>query len=157
MAEIIIEKLKKNDAPLLAATFQKAILGDFKHYPKNAVDKFIEIWSEKYFNKRKKVVVIAKNDSKIVGFVIGRKQWLDSGVGEIEWVWVNKNHRNKGVARKMLENAEKIYRDSGHHKVELTADSPKTWEIYKRFGFKKEGFNRDGMWHIDTYKYGKIL
>jgi ribosomal-protein-alanine N-acetyltransferase len=86
--------------------------------------------------------LVAKEDGDIIGFVIGRiyagKKLL---VGHILTIDVSPTHRHIGIAQKLLEEIEKIFRNKGVKECHLEAreDNIAALRLYEKLGYKRIG------------------
>ena len=97
-----------------------------------------------------------KNDSDIIGVCELIRDWEHKGKIFIFAFYIERNHRKKGIGKKLLGEVVDILKDEGFTEVELTVDpdNESAVGLYKRFGFKKvalreneygRGVNRDLM------------
>lgn len=88
------------------------------------------------------VSLIAKLDNEIVGFIIGRIEvGRKSLMGHILTIDVLPTHRRKGVAQKLLEEMEKIFKEKGANVcyLEVREDNIGALSLYQKTGYKKIG------------------
>lgn len=154
---IIIKKVQRTETDDVYKAFRKSLKEDFNYYPKKRIKQFQEIWSPKFFRKRRPLVFIAKDNLKVVGFIIAKRPWLDCGVGEVNWLWVDSKYRGQSLGEKLILALEKFYLTLGVHKITLEADNPKTQNYYKKIGFAKEGFKKNDYFHMNFISYAKFL
>lgn len=112
---------------------------------------------KKYFLKKikNKEGFVALEENKIVGFIgfskeyfkivcSKRKSFQDSDY--LDWVFVDKNYRGKGIAETLIK---KFEQDAKKRKVRrifsttILKNKP-ALNLHKRLGYKKEGY----VWHI---------
>jgi len=88
------------------------------------------------------VSLVSRVKGKIVGFVIG-KIYMDkkSATGHILTIDVSLEHRRKGIGQRLLQEIEKIFRDSGVKIccLETREDNIAALNLYQKFGYKRVG------------------
>ncbi|MEK7510380.1 MAG: ribosomal protein S18-alanine N-acetyltransferase [Patescibacteria group bacterium] len=103
---------------------------------------------ERYFQKYPDEFMVAQQDEKILGYIIGRTK--DNGSARIAWLAVLPSCRGKGVGRKLLEYLLNHFEDRGIKKVFLFVRTHNTPAIslYEKVGFtilrKVEKYYRNG-------------
>ncbi|MEM2546825.1 MAG: ribosomal protein S18-alanine N-acetyltransferase [Candidatus Bathyarchaeia archaeon] len=86
------------------------------------------------------ISLVAKEDGKIVGFVIGMLSVGDNvTVGHVLTIDVSINHRRKGVGIKLLQEIEKIFKNkqAGLCRLEVREDNVAALNLYRKLGYKK--------------------
>lgn len=88
------------------------------------------------------ISLIAKENNKIIGFVIGMVYVEDDVLtGHILTIDVSPSHRRKGVGIKLLQELEKIFRIK-HVKIsrlEVREDNIAALSLYQKLGYRKVG------------------
>lgn len=157
MDKVIVKKLQRKEALKMSGTFKRSLEEDFNYYPRKIIPEFKEMWDLKFFQKRKPLVFIAKDNGNVVGFIIAKRPWKGSGVGEINWLWVDPKYRRKGIGRKLLGILTEKYKELSCHKMTLEADNPKSQNYYPKAGFVREGYKKNDYYHLDFVSYAKFL
>ncbi len=88
------------------------------------------------------VGLIAKEDEKIVGFIIGTIQSEESSlIGHIITIDISKTHRRKGLGVRLLQEIEKILRENGANEccLEAREDNTAALNLYQKLGYTKAG------------------
>lgn len=88
------------------------------------------------------ISLIAKVDSEIAGFVIGRASVDRNALnGHILTLDVSPRHRRKGVGKKLLEEIERIFKEKGAEAcyLEVREGNAAALSLYLRFGYRKIG------------------
>ena len=103
-------------------------------------EKFLYGLTQKIY-KPDRVVLVAEEDGKIIGFVMGVARYYEYGtaalVGSCEHLYVYPEHRDKGVAFKLLEVLQNNGRAMGCKEIEfITKYDEKLIKIYGRKGYK---------------------
>jgi ribosomal-protein-alanine acetyltransferase len=86
------------------------------------------------------ISLVAKEDGNIVGFVIGRiHAGKKSLAGHILTIDVSPTHRHRGIAQKLLEEIEKIFRNKGVKECQLEAreDNVAALKLYEKLGYER--------------------
>ncbi|MGM0389854.1 MAG: GNAT family N-acetyltransferase [Natrinema limicola] len=80
-------------------------------------------------------------DTTITGFVDGR---LEDGWGEIRWLFVDPEHRGKGIGTELYETAIETLRDRGAEHICVTVLEANTegHDFVERFGLEHDGDRR---------------
>ena len=86
--------------------------------------------------------LVAKEDGNIIGFVIGRI-YAETKLlaGHILTIDVSPTHRHMGIAQKLLEEIEKIFRNKGAKecRLEVREDNIVALRLYEKLGYKRIG------------------
>jgi len=86
------------------------------------------------------ISLIAKISSEIVGFIIGMVYYeRNMPVGHILTIDVALAYRKRGIAQKLLQGIEKIFREKGLRAVhlEVREDNIAALRLYQKLGYKK--------------------
>lgn len=86
------------------------------------------------------ISLIAKISSEIVGFIIGMVYYeRNMPVGHILTIDVALTYRKRGIAQKLLQGIEKIFREKGLRAVhlEVREDNIAALRLYQKLGYKK--------------------
>ncbi|MBX5328741.1 MAG: ribosomal protein S18-alanine N-acetyltransferase [Candidatus Bathyarchaeota archaeon] len=96
------------------------------------------------------VGLVAKISGKIVGFVIGMLYVERTALaGHILTIDVSTAYRKKGIAQKLLQGIEKIFKEKGAKTchLEVREDNIVALRLYQKLGYKKvarlKGYYRD--------------
>jgi ribosomal-protein-alanine acetyltransferase len=84
--------------------------------------------------------LIARINNEIAGFIIGAAYYERSAqVGHILTVDVTPAYRQKGVAQKLLQEIEKIFKEKGFRAscLEVREDNIAALGLYRKLGYKK--------------------
>jgi GNAT superfamily N-acetyltransferase len=81
-------------------------------------------------------------DDKLISYVqvfvkIGKKTQKKSAI--ISKLYINKEHRKKGLSRKLVHKAKEFAKDKGREKINLNT-FPINFEVYKKLGFKVDSY-----------------
>jgi len=88
------------------------------------------------------ISLVAKVNDKIVGFIIGKiNVQRKSLVGHILTIDVSPVHRRKGIAQKLLQEIEKIFKEKGLEVcyLEVREDNIVALSLYHKSGYRKIG------------------
>jgi len=88
------------------------------------------------------VSLIAETDHETVGFIIGLiQEYGDARIGHIFTVDVLTKHRRRGVASRLLDDLERIFRERGVQTshLEVRADNLAAQELYRKHGYMDVG------------------
>ena len=86
------------------------------------------------------VSLVAKVNSEIIGFIIGIIYLeRNSPTGHILTIDISPIHRRKGIAQKLLQEIEKIFKEKGVKacRLEVREDNIAALRLYQKFGYKK--------------------
>jgi ribosomal-protein-alanine acetyltransferase len=86
------------------------------------------------------VGLVAKENGEIVGFIIGTLYIeRNSLTGHILTVDVLPTHRREGIARRLLQETEKIFREKGVRacRLEVREDNIAALGLYRKLGYEK--------------------
>jgi|TARA_B100002003_G_scaffold245418_1_gene273201 ribosomal protein S18 acetylase RimI-like enzyme len=146
---IIIRKVKKGDIKQVAK-LQSQFTQAHKEFnpsiyePKND---FSQIWKEyaiKSIVNENKFFILAEIERKIVGYAIvtiskRAPVYKISKIGTLDAITVNSNHRNKGIASKLLDKCLEWFKEHNINYVEDFVDSKNigSLKLNKKFGFEE--------------------
>jgi ribosomal-protein-alanine acetyltransferase len=110
-----------------------------------------ECFAEERFTKKQiaqlltdynSISLIARIDSEIVGFVVGRV-YIDRNAlnGHILTLDVSSKSRRKGIGQKLLKEIERIFKEEGAKAchLEVREENVAAISLYLKFGYKKIG------------------
>ena len=88
-------------------------------------------------------LLVADVDSKVIGFIT--LHWFDifhskGKLGRITAFCIDEQYRSQGIGQLMLAEAEKVFREHGCTKLEVTSNMKRlrTHEFYKMHGYEEE-------------------
>ena len=81
-------------------------------------------------------IVEYDDNGNIIGGIIGGTYW---GWMYVDILWVEENHRNKGIGSRLLREAEKEAAKRGCHHVHLDTMSWQAPNFYKKYGYEVIG------------------
>ena len=160
MSEITIENLCKKDIQETKTLFYSILDNTFSlTFPEEAIRKYKENWQFETFEKSIKdedtVMLVAKNNNKIVGFLFGSP--LNGGVASIAWVAVTAEVRGLGIGEMLCDRAKIAYHTIGAHKIVLYTETDSARQFYERIGYSLEGTHPRHWWGVDHYCMAKQL
>ncbi|MGB9756644.1 MAG: ribosomal protein S18-alanine N-acetyltransferase [Candidatus Bathyarchaeales archaeon] len=86
------------------------------------------------------ISLVAKMDGKIVGFIIGMIH-IERNVlaGHILTIDVSPSHRRRGIAQKLLQKIEEIFKDRGVKscRLEVREDNVAALKLYQKLGYTR--------------------
>jgi ribosomal-protein-alanine N-acetyltransferase len=86
------------------------------------------------------VSLVAKVNGEIIGFIIGIIYLeRNSPTGHILTIDISPIYRRKGIAQKLLQEIEKIFKEKGVKacRLEVREDNIAALRLYQKFGYKK--------------------
>ncbi len=93
-------------------------------------------------NDYNSISLVAKENEKIIGFIIGRIHVeRKSFIGHILTIDVSPTHRRKGIAVKLLQEIERIFKEKSVKvcHLEVREDNIAALSLYQKSGYKKIG------------------
>lgn len=151
-----IELATIEDAEDLRRFFHSNLLASFSFFPVEAQNFYLEPWGSERLKKRisekREMFYLAHRDRSLVGIVAGTP--AEGGVATIIWLLTSPDAQGKGIGTKLFEKACHHYRESGCHKIKLTAPSETAKDFYLYLGMKQEGFHPNHWWNCDFYSLG---
>ncbi len=126
----------------------------------DALIKLLEqLWSDKAINKNAvkdviknglssncQIYICATDNEKLIGFcslTVKNNLWFEANSGDIDELVVDKEYRNQGVGKLLMNEIEKIAQDYGCQRLYLESASHRTiaHEFYEKLGFKKHTYS----------------
>lgn len=144
--EIIISKPSYDDAKKTNELLTKLII-DEKNYDKNINDKcVVKTLYENFYDNDDICLLVAKNNSKIVGYIYGYIQ--NNGDATIEKVamidalYVEEHVRKNGIAQKLINEFKKWSNEMKIKYIELKVckDNINAINLYEKMGFVTNKF-----------------
>ena len=82
--------------------------------------------------------------SGIIGVCEIIRSWKKDNAAFIHSFYIDKDYRNKGIGRKLLQKVIDVLKKDNIGKIELTVDpcNEAANRLYKKYGFKKAGFRK---------------
>lgn len=156
---VSFKKASKNEIGKFLGFFRSTLGKLFPHYSKNSINYTIEAdyspnWLKGRLLEGKKTVFVAMKDDKIIGYLLSSRSIV--GVSFCDWLAVETNYQNKGIATKLIGLWEKDAISEGAHALHL-------WTMKKNLDFYgNRGFVNGGLfpkaWHgHDSYLLYKPL
>lgn len=149
-----IKNLNEKEIPKLIGLMQK-IIPDIEYYPKPALKKFLEEYTEGFFRKLLKqkdaVILLSKEGNEPTGFAFG---WNDYGVYWLDWIGVREEHRGKGIATELLKAFEEECKRQGGHKIHLDTSQTNKPAINLCL---KNGYSIEGYLNKHWLKWNYVL
>lgn len=140
-----IRNFKRSDAESCSELIINSINSGVFENPDEKVRLLSEHTKEELLNKSEDInYFVAENGKKVIGL---------GGIkssGEIKTIYVDINHRGKGIGQAIMNHLENIASKRGLKKLFLWS-SPQAINFYKSLGFKLNGKNSK-----DTYMEKKI-
>jgi GNAT superfamily N-acetyltransferase len=140
---MIIRRFKKEDSQevckMVSRVFNEFVASEFT---KRAVQKWLKEQVPEEQIKRAKTgdVYVAISDNKIIGMIEGKEN------NRITRLFVDKKYHRRGIARKLVNKIEKLYKKRGAKKMLIRSSSYAT-KFYEKMGYKKTRglVKKDGM------------
>ncbi len=141
-------KATKEDLPTIISMIADDPLGATREQFEDPLPTFyLDAFEKIKNNENVELTVVTDSDNIIGTFHLSFLQYLTYKGGiraQLEAVRVHKDHRGKGIGKKILEYVIQRSMDKGCHMIQLTSDKkrPQAIEFYKSFGFvnSHEGF-----------------
>lgn len=131
-----IREFKKEDIDTLVEFKRRSVELNLPNSSANNVKNFknnILRWYE----KEPEGIKVVEEDGEIVAYV-----WLNTkkNYGLIRHLFVRKEYRRKGIAKKLFSLAEEYFNSKGKEKIRLTATLSRDWlvKFYEKMGYEKK-------------------
>jgi len=157
---IIIEKLKKEDLEEFYRFVSDFLIKEYRDYPLN-----IRRFYRRHFFDKKKIeeylknsnclLLVAKADGKIIGFLKGFIGY--GGSSWINWLGIDKRFRNQGLATELLRRAEEFFKKNLCHFIQLCTENEDLVEFYRKRGWKLIGLQEKSWCGQDEYLMQKNI
>lgn len=89
------------------------------------------------------LITTTNDNNEIIAGLISRTWWNSL---EIQYLWVNKNHRKTGIGTKLMMQAEQEAINRGCHQAYVDTFDFQAIDFYKRMGYGEYG-------HLDGYAH----
>ena len=137
-----------------ASSFAKGIIASLAIYNKKGKRGFLKEMGPEALQRQIRqgaAVFVAKHKGRVVGFV--NYYPSSSGVGWIDWLLVDANHRRKGLGTLMIRSVLDFARKHGEHAVwaDTRTNNSKSIRLVKKIGFKKIGVFKKAWYKQDFY------
>ena len=105
-------------------------------------------------DKKYYLCLIAEEDRKIIGFVIGRNE---AGVFWLDWIGVGKSTRRKSVAESLMKKLELDLGKGGIHKIwcDTRTINKESINLLSKLKYKKLGLFKNGWYKQDFFLWEK--
>ncbi len=155
-----VRRITKNEIKPFQKFFQRIISEAFTEYPPEVLDFFInkdfaDAFLKKSLEKWDYVVLLAIDNSEIIGFLVREK--LYGGVSFCTWLAVDQKYRGQGIGSKLVDFWEKEVLKEKGHKLMLVAPSEEACRFYLKKGFEEEGYEKKSWFGLDYWIFGKII
>jgi ribosomal protein S18 acetylase RimI-like enzyme len=153
----ILRQATLGDLLQLPGLFKKAVRVDYAFYDKRVQAGILRRHSLRSllgaWLKPNRLVLTAVDRETVVGVLLG--VYAFDGVGTVTWLYVNPEHRTRGLGRAMVQMAEAFFAHQGCHKITVTTESAP--DFYKGIGYVQEGVLKNHWWKQDFYILSKLL
>lgn len=152
--------LKEREINEFYSLFKKILKRDFPEYSRQVREIQLDRdFAKKNFlkmvGKKDEVVVIAKAEGKIIGFVVLGKD--KGGVAEMIWLGVKRGFRNTGVGTKLLSAAEKWAIKHQCHCILVYTENKRNVAFYLKRGYDYVGIQKEAWYGVNEYLLQKNI
>ncbi len=158
-SDVIVRRAEPKDAPAIHEVMKRAFKGlEGRAYSQRAIE--AAMLSVETIQARiaqdDTDVFVAITDNQIVGTASGIEEYESLRVCSVA---VDPAYQGRGIARRLMEELEKLARQSGCHKVFLQTAWSMTEAImlYRNLGYQQEGYQPRHFYGEDFLLFGKIL
>lgn len=134
--KIITSPVKLHEAPQLRKVFKHAVATNFNYFPKTYQQQVLKDNSLLRLGmgavRPSRVLIVARDGSKIIGYIIAAA--TPNGSGQIYWLYVDPNYRGENLGLGLLSKALRQLEQLGSDKVYLATHDHRPY--YARQGFK---------------------
>jgi ribosomal protein S18 acetylase RimI-like enzyme len=105
-------------------------------------------------NNHKVLVVVDEETGKIVGMATGKiihhDMFMHKMTGKIDDVWIDTNHRHKGLCRRLIQKISAFFNQNGikHLTLEYVSGNENAELVWRKMGFKPVIIIANG--HVDN-------
>ena len=139
---MVIRKAIDKDVEILN-NYLTLLIKDEKQYDPG-IDEDFEVTNmyDNYINDDSKLLIVAVEDEKVVGYLYGKIKQADPTykyiTARLGAIYVDSNYRNKGIATSLIEYFKKWSLEKEAHKLEVNvwSNNIKAKSIYEKAGFK---------------------
>ncbi len=154
-----IRKLTQKDLPALLVLFNTVLQEDFPEYQPKVAAVYKVYFNDKFFTKfllkkTNSILGAFANDVIVAVLVI---MGHDGGVVEFNWLFVNKNYRNNGLASELLKKGENWALEKKYHYIMFHTENIGLVEFYKKRGYEHVGLQKKMYFGIDEHLMQKVL
>lgn len=107
-------------------------------------------------NHKDNIYLIGKLDNEIVSFIFTT---ISDGIGNIHWLGVKQGFREKGYAKKLLDETLKQFIKRSCHEARVFSypKGEKAYKLFSRFGFEEKSFINEQFFGISLILMEKQL
>jgi len=145
---ILIRKATSEDLRIIKNFTQRLNKDQYDNFDKSVNPNFaLSKSGNKYLQEvidTKGVIFLAEEENISIGYIVAVKELvgdfrLIDNYCEIDFMWVNKEYRNKGVGKRLMENVEKWCKSKKIKRMRIIvdADNKKALKLYKEQLFKE--------------------
>jgi ribosomal protein S18 acetylase RimI-like enzyme len=148
-----INHVSPSDAVRYLEALNKLIVTTIK-LPDTAIQHYLNQWTVERIKSclDSWVFIEARDQDKLEGIVLGTP--VEGGVGTIIWLLVSDNNQRQGTGSILFEEACRVYKGKGAHKVKLTVPDEATTGFYIKQGMILEGLHKNHWWNCDFWAMG---
>ncbi len=140
---MIVRKANYDDVKILN-TFLTLLIRDERQYDLGIDENFIVTnMYENYIEDSNKLIIVAEENNKIVGYLYGIIKPNDDTykyiIAKLDALYIDNNYRNKGIATSLIEYFKKWAISKNAHKIEVNvwSNNIKAKHLYEKNSFKK--------------------
>ena len=132
----MIRKIKKGEGKLVDNLLTKLVKSE-KEFDNNINENFVvNNYYEDKIDKENNIILVVELDNKIVGYLYGFLEVNDAlikKVGHLDALYIEEDYRNKGYARKLINEFKKYAKenDVDHIEVKVFSNNIKAYNLYK--------------------------
>ena len=139
---MVIRKADYNDVKILNH-FLTLLIKDERQYDLGIDENFIVTnMYENYIEDPNKLIIVAEENNKIVGYLYGIIKPNDDSykyiIAKLDALYIDNNYRNKGIATSLIDHFKKWAISKSAHKIEVSVWSKniKAKRLYEKNNFQ---------------------
>ncbi len=133
-----IKKLENEEVKLYESTLKEYIRQLRENYTKNKIETEIErIYTNmcKFTKDETATIIGALEKEKLIGFIWGYKKREEPSITHINYFFINKNYRSKGIGSKLLKKLENEVKKCKELELLVNKNNIGALSFYKKNGF----------------------
>lgn len=151
--DVAIKVLQGKDKEMFDRLYTEAMLEDFPEYSQKVLEHLASDGYRKEMWKSPIKLGVFQGD-KLIGFLLSQAPL--GGVVFLHWLVIAKEQRGQGIGKLLLQEYEKMVKETGSHNIHLLVDE-RNISFYKKQGYEVFGFDDKSYYGSADYLMRKVI